>query len=102
MSIDYETLKQKVLEAAMECVGRGRGYSQQKPVLEEVASEFGGNMHTMLDLDLQQAILTAGTTFFAKAHFHGGSTSTTLGRRSSTFLKGVARRIRLDNEVHSQ
>jgi hypothetical protein len=64
MSIDYETLKQKVLEAATACIERGRGYSQQKSVLDEVVSGFGGNMHTMLDVDLQEAILTCWHDLF--------------------------------------
>lgn len=72
MSIDYETLKQNVLEAAKECVGRGGGYSQQKLVLDEVASRFGGNMHTMLDLDLQQAILTCWHDLFREGALSWG------------------------------
>ena len=64
MSIDFTALKQKVLKAAMECAAKGSGYSQQKPVLEAVASSFGGNMWTRLELDLQQAILTCWYDLF--------------------------------------
>jgi hypothetical protein len=64
MSLDYETLKQKVLEAAQQYASRGPGYSQQRPVLDEVASRTGGNMYTRLDLGLQQAILTCWHDLF--------------------------------------
>ena len=72
MSIDYETLKTMVLEKAKECVSRGRGYSQQKAVLDDVASEFGGNMHTSLDFDLQQAILTCWYDLFREGTLSWG------------------------------
>ncbi len=64
MSIDYDTLKQKVLETAKACIERGGGYSQQKSVLDEVVRGFGGNMHTMPDVDLQKAILTCWHDLF--------------------------------------
>ena len=64
MSIDYEMLKQKVLEAARNCALRGPGDAQQRPVLDEVAMEFGGSMYTTLDLDKQQAILTCWHDLF--------------------------------------
>jgi hypothetical protein len=72
MSIDYEKLKQKVLEAAGECVRQGRGYSQEGAVLESVASEFGGNMHTTLDFDLQQGILTCWHDLFREGTLSWG------------------------------
>jgi hypothetical protein len=61
---EYGTLKEKVLAAARSCATRGAGYSQQRPVLDEVASEFGGGMFARLDLDLQQAILTCWHDLF--------------------------------------
>ena len=64
IEIEYETLKQKVLEAARNCAMRGPGYAQQRPVLDEVASEFGGGMSSTLDLDKQQAILTCWHDLF--------------------------------------
>lgn len=72
MSIDYETLKQKVLNAAKACVERGRGYWQQKAVLDEIESAFGGNMHTMLDPELQQAILTCWHDLFREGTLSWG------------------------------
>jgi len=64
MSIDHNVLKQRVLTTAKECAERGAGYSQQSAVLSEVASTFGGNMHTRLDIDLQEAILTCWHDLF--------------------------------------
>jgi hypothetical protein len=64
MSDEYEALKQKVLESAQQCAKRGPGYSQQRPVLDEIASSFGGSMHTKINLDLQQAILTCWHDLF--------------------------------------
>jgi hypothetical protein len=64
MAIDYNSLKQKVLIAATECAARGPGYSQEGAVLEQVAGEFGGSMHTKLDSDLQQSILTCWHDLF--------------------------------------
>jgi hypothetical protein len=65
VSIDYEALKQAVLQAAKECAGRGPGYSQQRPVLDTVATTIGGgNMWTRLPLELQQAILTCWHDLF--------------------------------------
>ena len=72
MPIEYETLRQKVLDAATECGARGRVHSQQKTVLDKVASDFGGNMHTMLDLDLQQAILTCWHDLFREGALSWG------------------------------
>jgi hypothetical protein len=64
MAFDIVNLKQKLLEAARDCATRGAGYSQQRPVLDAVACEFGGNMWTKLDLVLQQAILTCWHDLF--------------------------------------
>ena len=64
MSMDYETLKQKVLDASKECVARGRGYSQEKSVLDEVESKFDGKMHRPLEDDLQEAIITCWHDLF--------------------------------------
>lgn len=72
MSIDYVSLKQKVLDAAMQCARRGPGYSQQRPVLDEVASAAGGNMYTRLDLDLQQAMLTCWHDLFREGTLSWG------------------------------
>lgn len=72
MSIDYGTVKSKVLAAATKCVGLGRGYSQEKAVLDEVANGFGGNMHTRLDVDLQQAILTCWHDLFREGTLSWG------------------------------
>jgi hypothetical protein len=73
MSIDYEELKQKVLEAARQCAKRGPGYSQQRPVFDEVASAVGGDMYTTrLDLNLQQAILTCWHDLFREGTFSWG------------------------------
>jgi hypothetical protein len=58
MTIDYEELKKKLLDAARQCANQGPGYSQQRPVFDRVASATSGNQYTRLDLDLQQAILT--------------------------------------------
>jgi len=57
-------LKKRALEVARQCAERGPGYSQQKAVLDEVASEAGANMYTRLDLGLQQAILTCWHDLF--------------------------------------
>jgi hypothetical protein len=64
MSIDHNALKQRVLKAAKECAERGASYSQQTAVLGEVASALGGNLHTQLDPDLQQVILTCWHDLF--------------------------------------
>lgn len=72
MPTDYEALKGRVLAVATECVGRGRGYSQEKAVLDEVASAFGGNMHTRIDFDLQQAILTCWHDLFREGTLSWG------------------------------
>ena len=72
MSIEYETLKQKVLEAARNCAVRGPGYAQQRPVLDEVASEFGGGMYARLDLEIQQAILTCWHDLFREGALSWG------------------------------
>ncbi len=72
MSIEYERLKEKVLEAARSCAMRGPGYAQQRPVLDEVAGEFGGGMYTRLDLDVQQAILTCWHDLFREGTLSWG------------------------------
>jgi hypothetical protein len=72
MSIDYDQLKKKVLEAARQCATRGPGYSQQRTVLDEVASATGGDMYTRLDLDLQQAILTCWHDLFLEGTLSWG------------------------------
>lgn len=72
MSIEYERLRKKVLEAARSCAMRGPGYAQQRPVLDEVASEFGGGMYTRLDLDIQQAILTCWHDLFREGTLSWG------------------------------
>jgi hypothetical protein len=72
MSIEYEALKQKVLEATGTCAKRGPGYAQQRPVLDEVASEFGGSMYTTLHLDIQQAILTCWHDLFREGTLSWG------------------------------
>ena len=72
MAIDYEAWKQKVLEAARQCARRGPGYSQQRPVLDEVAHAAGGYMYTRLDLDLQQAILTCWYDLFREGTLSWG------------------------------
>jgi hypothetical protein len=64
MPIDLKVLKQKVLEAANRSARRGSSYAQQRVVFDEIASAFGGGMHTRLDLDLQQAILTCWNDLF--------------------------------------
>lgn len=53
MSSDFETFKKTVLAAAMKCAESGKGFSQEKCVLDEVARGFGGTMHTVLDIELQ-------------------------------------------------
>lgn len=69
MSAEYQTLKKKIFEAARNCATQGPGYAQQRPVLDEVASEFGGGMYTMLDLDKQQAVLTCWYDLFHEDTF---------------------------------
>lgn len=64
MPIAYASLKQQVLDAARQCARRGLGYSQQRPVLDEVAGMVAGNTYTRLDLDRQQAILTCWHDLF--------------------------------------
>lgn len=64
MPIDYASLREKVLDAARKCATRGPGYSQQRPVLDEVASVACGTVYRSLDLDLQQAILTCWHDLF--------------------------------------
>ena len=72
MTIDDTALKQKVLETAKECARRGPGYSQQRPVLDAVASTFGGNMWTKLDVGIQQAILTCWHDLFREGALSWG------------------------------
>lgn len=72
MSIEYKTLKQKVLEAAKNCAMQGPGYAQRRPVLDEMASEFGGGMYERLDLDIQQAILTCWHDLFREGALSWG------------------------------
>jgi len=72
MSFDYEALKQKLLEAARRCARRGPGYSQQRPVLDEITSAAGGSIYTRLDLDLQQAILTCWHDLFREGTLSWG------------------------------
>ncbi len=72
MSTEYQTLKRKILEAARNCATRGPGYAQQRPVLDEVASQFGGGMYTMLDLDKQQAVLTCWHDVFREGTLSWG------------------------------
>lgn len=72
MSMNYESLKGKILETAMTCVARGRGYAQEKAVLDEVTNEFGGNMHTSLDIGLQQSILTCWHDLFREGDLSWG------------------------------
>jgi hypothetical protein len=62
MAIAYDTLKQTVLEVAKRCAQRGPGYSQQRPVFDEVAREIGKNGRP--DLGLQQEILTCWHDLF--------------------------------------
>ena len=64
MPIVHMDLNNQVFEAAKQCARRGPGYSQQRPVLDTVASAAGGNMSTKLDLDLQQAVLTCWHDLF--------------------------------------
>jgi hypothetical protein len=71
MEIEYETLKQKVFQAARSCAMRGPGYAQQGPVLDEVASDFGG-MYARLDLEAQQAILTCWHDLFREGSLSWG------------------------------
>jgi len=72
MSIEYETLKQEVLAAAKNCALQGPGYAQQRPVLDEVASKFGGAMYARLDLNMQQAILTCWHDLFREGALSWG------------------------------
>jgi hypothetical protein len=72
MAIDFTGLKQRVLETARQCARRGAGYSQQRPVLDEVASAVGGNMYMRLDLELQQAILTCWHDLFREGTLSWG------------------------------
>ena len=72
MSFEYETLKQRVLEAARTCAMQGPGLAQQRPVLDKVASGFGGSMFTRLDLDIQQAILTCWHDLFREGTLSWG------------------------------
>ena len=64
MSIELQALEEIVRTAAMKCAGQGRGYSQERAVLMGVAAQFGGNMHTQLDIRLQEAILTCWHDLF--------------------------------------
>ena len=72
MAVGYTALKQKVLEAATECAKRGAGYSQQRPVLDEVATAVGTGMYPRLELDLQQAILTCWHDLFREGSLSWG------------------------------
>lgn len=72
MEIEYDELKGRVLAAAQACAQRSSAYSQQKPVLDAIASEFGGNMHTRLDDELQQAILTCWHDLFREGTLSWG------------------------------
>jgi hypothetical protein len=72
MSIDYAALKKKVVDAARKCASLGVPYSQQRPVLDEVANAAGGSMYATLDLDLQQAILTCWHDLFREGTLSWG------------------------------
>ena len=72
MPVDYETLKKALLMAATKCAGLGPGYSQENSVLDEIKSEFGGNMHSKLDLNLQQSILTCWHDLFREGALSWG------------------------------
>jgi hypothetical protein len=74
MEIEYETLKQKLFEAARKCAVRGPGYAQRRPVLDQVASDLGGGRfaHAPLDLDMQQAILTCWHDLFREGSLSWG------------------------------
>lgn len=72
MSIDKTALKKQVLEAAEKCAKRGPGYSQQRPVFDEVAAAHGGTMGRRLDLDFQQAILTCWHDLFQEGALSWG------------------------------
>lgn len=64
MVIDFVALKQTVLGVAREYARRGPRFSQQRPVLDEVASKAGGSLWTSLELPVQQVILTCWHDLF--------------------------------------
>jgi hypothetical protein len=72
MPIDYETLKQKVLDSAKEFARKGPGYSQQRVVLDNVAKSFGGNALASPNLDIHQAILTCWHDLFREGDLSWG------------------------------
>jgi hypothetical protein len=72
MSFDYAAVKQKVLKVAMQSAKKSASYSQQHHVLDQVASEFGGNPYTKLDPDLQQAIVTCWHDLFREGTLSWG------------------------------
>ena len=72
MSIEYEDLKRKILEAAQECARQGPGYSQQRPVFDKVAESFGGGHYSQPALEVQQAILTCWHDLFREGDLSWG------------------------------
>lgn len=68
----YEELMREVFEAATRCARRGAGYSQQRAVLNEVAEKFGKGPYDLLDLKLQQDILTCWHDLFREGHLSWG------------------------------
>ncbi len=72
MLIEDSALKRQLLEVAKQYARLGPGYSQQRPVLDEVASANGGNMKVRLDLGLQQAILTCWQELFREGQLSWG------------------------------
>jgi len=62
-----------VYEAAVGCAKRGAGYSQQRVVLDKVASQLNGDRFiTPLEIKLQQEILTCWHDLFREGRLSWG------------------------------
>jgi hypothetical protein len=70
--MDFQRLRQEVLETARLCAKRGPGYAQQRVVLDEMAQKYGGSLVMPLDFPLQQSILTCWHDLFREGDLSWG------------------------------
>ncbi len=72
--MEYKKLLEVVYEAAVQCVNKGVGYSQQSVVLDAVWGKFNSNNHfgSPLDIRLQQEILTCWHDLFREGRLSWG------------------------------
>ena len=72
MSIEYETLKQMVLEAARNCAMRGPATRNRGRCWTRLRASSAAACITRLDLDIQQAILTCWHDLFREGALSWG------------------------------